>query len=337
MSEGLAGGLRRPTIYDVAERAGVSKSLVSLVLRRSPQVSEPRRAAVLAAIAELGYQPSQAATMLASARTRSIEILIDEYRNLSFVGLVDGIRETLAEQNFHLAVTETRQPRTSSGTDRPNPWSTPVDGRILAAEPTAALLAGWLSCPTVVAGHRESIPAGADIVASDDVLGCRIACDHLRGLGHRNIAHLTGSSGAARFRRLGYTTAMEAAGAPVRIAGDRGGTTEQDGYDAANAILDHYPETTAIVAANDLMASGALAAARAHGRSIPTDLSVVGYDNSPLAQSVYLALTSVDDQSAQVGAAAARVLLSKINDPRATTPIPLVTPTLVVRDTTAAI
>src|SRR5438552_15325012 len=133
---------RPPTIYDVAERAGVSKSLVSLVLRGSPQVSEKRRAAVLSAIAELDYRPSQAATILASARTRSIEVLIDDYRNLSFVGLVRGVRESLADHDYYVTVTETQLNISPSAGHRYRP-STPADGRILAAEPTVDDLVGW--------------------------------------------------------------------------------------------------------------------------------------------------------------------------------------------------
>ena len=87
----------RPTIYDVAERAGVSKSLVSLVLQNAPQVSERRRSAVLAAIAELGYRPSNAATSLAGNRTRSIGVAIDDFENLWFVDLLRGMREVLDE------------------------------------------------------------------------------------------------------------------------------------------------------------------------------------------------------------------------------------------------
>ena len=81
----------RPTIYDVAQRAGVSKSLVSLVLQNAPQVSEKRRAAVLAAIADLGYRPSNAATSLAGSRTRSIGVAIDDFENLWFVDLLRGM------------------------------------------------------------------------------------------------------------------------------------------------------------------------------------------------------------------------------------------------------
>src|SRR5450755_69936 len=102
------GDSQRPTIYDVADRAGVSKSLVSLVLQGSRGVSAARRAAVLAAITELGYRPNRAATELASHRTKSVEVVIDDYRNLSFVGLLAGISSELAGHSYHLAVTDTQ-------------------------------------------------------------------------------------------------------------------------------------------------------------------------------------------------------------------------------------
>src|SRR5664280_2670970 len=100
--------IQRPTIYDVARRAGVSKSLVSLVLQGSGRVSAGRRAAVLTAIDDLGYRPSRAATLLASHRTKSVEVVIDDYRNLSFVGLVTGIQSALSADGYHLTVTDRR-------------------------------------------------------------------------------------------------------------------------------------------------------------------------------------------------------------------------------------
>lgn len=324
------GVLRRPTIYDVAERAGVSKSLVSLVLRGSPQVSERRRAAVLAAIAELDYRPSQAATMLASSRTRNIELLIDDYRNLSFVGLVHGVRAGLADLDYYLTVTETALNRPVAAPQfRP---STPADGRIIAAEPTEADLAGW-NGPTVIAGLREAAAADADLVASDDGAGAGLACRHLLSSGHRDIGHLTGSSGPARQRRDGYLAAMRDAGLPARLAGELGGTTEQDGYLAATELLDRHPQTTALLAANDLMAMGAMAAIRERGGDVPRDVSVIGYDNSPLAQSRLLSLTSVDDRSEAVGEAAAVALLARIDDPTAAPFRSLIEPALVLRST----
>src|SRR6476619_475995 len=133
----------RPTIYDVAERAGVSKSLVSLVLQGNPGVSAARRAAVVAAIKELGYRPNRAATELASHRTKSIEVVIDDYRNLSFVGLLTGIRSALAGHGYHLAVTETQLNAHLSKERQASILSTNLDGLIIAAEPTDQLLDMW--------------------------------------------------------------------------------------------------------------------------------------------------------------------------------------------------
>ncbi len=322
---------RRPTIYDVAERAGVSKSLVSLVLRGSDQVSEARRTAVMAAIAELDYRPSQAATMLASSQTRNIEVVVDDYRNLSFVGIVRGMREALAGRGYYLTVTESQLVAPDAGLHSLSPQA---DGKVFAAEPTRALLAGW-SGPTVVAGWRELVPAGADFVASDDEHGGLIAATHLLSLGHRRVGHLSGPGGPAYHRRLGYTKAMESARLRPRVVA-RDGTSEDDGYEAAALLLERHPDTTAIFAANDVMAVGAMAAVRERGLVVPQDVSLIGYDNSPLAQSRYLALTSVDDRSTEVGATAAGALLARIGE-RSTAPIhTLVEPELIVRGTTVA-
>jgi DNA-binding LacI/PurR family transcriptional regulator len=321
----------RPTIYDVAHRAGVSKSLVSLVLRGSPQVSEKRRAAVLAAIAELDYRPSQAATVLASSRTRTVEVLIDDYRNQSFVALVRGVVESLAEYDYYVTVTEAQLNSAPPGRYRS---ATAADGRILAGEADAADLAGW-NGPTVVAGSRMSIPAGADLVAGDDELGITLACRHLLGLGHRRIGHLTGAGGPALHRRAGFVSAMRTARASIRVAGEGGGTTEDDGYRSASELLARFPDTTAVVAANDVMALGALAAVRDQRRDVPTDVSIVGYDNTPLAQSRYLSLSSVDDRSHDVGAGAARALLARISEPTRTPVRTMISPALVVRGSTA--
>lgn len=328
---------RSPTIYDVAERAGVSKSLVSLVLRDSPQVSERRRDAVLSAIAELGYRPSQAATQLASARARSVELLVDDYRDLAFVGLVRGLRNGLTGHGYHLTVTEI--PPAGGRLDLPG-VAPAADARVLAGEPGPAVLAGWTG-PTVVAGWRGDGPVdelpfgrvGADLVAADDEQGGRLVIEYLLGLGHHRIGHLSGEAGPAGHRQTGYRQAMAGAGLPALVVGE-GGTTEEDGYQAAATLLDHHPDVTALVAANDLMAIGALAAAHERGRTIPTDLSIVGYDDSPVARYRVLDLTTVDDRSVAVGEAAAQALLRRITDPARPASRSLIAPELVVRGTT---
>ena len=212
--------------------------------------------------------------------------------------------------------------------------STNLDGLIIAAEPDDALLVGWTG-PTVIAGWRATLPPGADLVANDDELGGRMAVDHLLHLGHRRIGHLTGASGPAAHRRAGFVDRMLSAGQQPLVSGELCGTAEEDGYRTASDLLDENPDTTAIFAANDTMALGALAAIRARGRSVPADISLIGYDNSPLAQSRYLEITSIDDRSELVGAAAGKALLARFDDPASEPQRTLLEPTLVVRATTA--
>ena len=328
--------IQRPTIYDVARRAGVSKSLVSLVLQGSDRVSQARRSAVLAAIDDLGYRPSRAATMLASHRTKSVEVVIDDYRNLSFVGLVTGIQSELAAFGYHLTVTDRRLNTHVGQHGRGSLLSTNRDGLIIAGEPDDELMRGW-DGPTVVAGWRATLPDGADLVANDDEMGGRIAAGHLLELGHRAIGHLTGTGGPAAHRRTGFTARLAAAGLSPLVFGEEQGTSEEDGYRAATGLIDDNPFVTAIFAANDTMALGALAAIRAHGLSVPVEVSVIGYDNSPLAQSRYLGITSIDDRSEVVGAAAGRALLDRFGDPSIEPRRTLIEPTLVVRATTAQV
>lgn len=327
---------RRPTIYDVAKRAAVSPSLVSLVLQNPAKVSEKRREAVLAAMSELGYRPSRAATALASSQTKSIGLVIDDFRNPWFVDLLRGMESVLSPHGYQVTVADSRpgENRITEATD--GLLAMHVAGLVIAAEPSEAMLAGtWV--PTVVAGWRKGIPDGADLITNDDDAGGRLAASHLLELGHTRIGHLSGSDGAAAHRREGFRSRMLEAGLEVRVVGQSGGTSEEDGYTAACWILDHHPDTTALFAANDTMALGAFAAAKARGLSVPEDLSVIGYDNSPLAKSRFLDITTVDNRSDIVGADAARTLLARIQDPALEPGRKLIEPALVVRGTTARV
>jgi DNA-binding LacI/PurR family transcriptional regulator len=325
---------RRPTIYDVAKLAGVSPSLVSLVLQNPDRVSEKRREAVRAAIAELGYRPSRAATTLASSRTKSIGLVIDDYRNLWFVDLLRGMESALTEYGYHVTLADSRPGENRIKEAADGLLAMHVDGLVIAAEPGGTVLTGT-GVPTVVAGWRNGVPPNVDLITNDDDGGGALAADHLLGLGHTRIGHLSGSGGAAAHRRAGFDGRVRQAGAGLRIAGEEGGTSEEDGYASACWLLDHYPETTAIFAANDTMALGAFGAIKARGLAVPADISVIGYDNSTLAKSRYLELTSVDNRSDLVGMDVAKALLERIQDPAKGPKRELIKPSLVVRGTTA--
>lgn len=325
---------RRPTIYDVAKQAGVSPSLVSLVLQDPSRVSAKRREAVRVAISELGYRPSRAATALASSRTKSIGLVIDDYRNLWFVDLLRGMESALSLHGYRVMLADSRpgENRISEAVD--GLLAMHVDALVIAAEPSPSMLAG-AEVPTVVAGWRNGLPAGADLISNDDEGGGALAADHLLGLGHTKIGHLSGVGGAAAHRRAGFARRLKKAGARLHIAGEAGATSEEDGYASACWILDHHPDTTAIFAANDTMALGALAAFRERGLSVPGDISLIGYDNSPLAKSRFLDITTIDNRSDMVGLEVARVLLARLEDPSLRPGRTLIDPELLLRSTTA--
>jgi DNA-binding LacI/PurR family transcriptional regulator len=324
---------RRPTLYDVATQAGVSPSLVSLFLKDPERISEKRRNAVRDAITELGYRPSRAATTLASSSTKSIGLVIDDYRNPWFVDLLRGMESVLSNLGYQVMLADSRpgENRIKEATD--GLLAMHVDALVIAAEPSEAMLAKtWV--PTVVAGWRKGVPKGADLITNDDDGGGSMAANHLLGLGHVRIGHVSGSDGASAHRRAGYRRAVEAAGVEPVIS-ESTGTSEEDGYETASRLLERHPDTTAIFAANDSMALGAFAAIKARGLSVPADVSVIGYDNSPLAKSRFLDLTSIDNRSDIVGADSARRLLARIADPTLAPERKLIEPTLALRGTTA--
>lgn len=323
----------KPTIYDVAAAAGVSKSLVSLVLRGAPRVSDASRRAVEEAILDLGYRPSRAATSLASKRANAVGLLIDDYTNLWFVDLARGLHEVLGPEGYRLSVVDVA---TASPAEDPvdGLLSSRLDGIVVAMDIPDALL-GPSAPPLVIAGTREQQSTAADSVANDDRLGARLAVDHLISLGHTCIAHLPAGGGAGTARADSAASAIAEAGLPWSAAPPSPQATEEDGYRAALDVLLRMPEVTAIFAANDTMALGALGAARELGYDVPGRLSVVGYDNSTLAAARLVDLTTVDDASVEVGREAGRLLVARILGSAEEAVHRTLEPRLVVRGTTA--
>ncbi|KTR04144.1 hypothetical protein NS330_16005 [Curtobacterium citreum] len=327
------------TIYDVAARAGVSKSLVSLVLQRSPRVSDQRRQAVLTAIQELDYRPSTAAVSLAGTRSRTIGVVLDDFRNQWFVDLLTGLRESLQDQGHRLVVADRFLNTGLDASPVEGFLSMRVEGIVIAGEPDTDL-AIPASMPVVVAGGRATLPR-ADTVANDDRAGGRMAAEHLLSLGHTRIGFVGASSAASAERlaglqeRVGTARADGPPDAEVVTSVMRGEPTETAGAEAVGHLLDEHPDVTAVFAANDVMALGALSALADRGLRVPEDVSVMGYDDTPLAATAYVALTSIDDRSVEIGRGAGERLLARIADPTAPAQETLVEPRLVARRTTA--
>ncbi len=328
---------RPPTIRSVAERAGVSKSLVSLVLRGSPQVRPEKRRAVLRAMRELGYRPNAAARSLSERRTRTVGVLLNDLRNPWFVELLDGLTTMLRANGLHVLLGDGYLSR-RIGEDLTRTFADlRVDGIVAVGTlpDPAALPEAAGRIPTVVAGAREPALPTVDIAAGDDGLGARAATEHLIGLGHRSIAHIAGYGLAGELRRRGYEEAMREHGLADAVVVEPSDATEEGGYRATVRLLNGPARPTAIFAYNDIACVGALTAAEELGFEVPRDLSLVGHDNTYLARLRHLWLTTVDNAGYDVGHQAARCLLERIADPGRPAEVHLSAPVLEIRGTTA--
>jgi DNA-binding LacI/PurR family transcriptional regulator len=213
-----------------------------------------------------------------------------------------------------------------------------VDGLILAGSVvTVADMEHAAQSAAVVSIGSAVQSTVVDTVNNDDAVGARLAVDHLVALGHRRIAHVGGGRGAGAAARLaGYEAAMVAHGAAAEIAVSVGDFSEAGGARAAVELLARDRPPTAIFAANDISAAGALNAVLAAGLQVPSDMSVVGYDNTGLAAMRHLSLTSVDQPRTLLGSTATQLLIERLEGGRTDVVHHVVAPTLVVRRSTSA-
>ncbi|MGW7637853.1 LacI family DNA-binding transcriptional regulator [Streptomyces decoyicus] len=340
-----SGADRPPTIRGVAERAGVSKSLVSLVLQGSPRVSDAKRQAVLAAIEELGYRPNAAARSLVARRTHTVGVLLNDMRNPWFVEVLDGLNSLLQAHGLRMLMADGRLDRRAGQDFARTFQELRVDGIVVVGTlpDTDGLAEVAERLPTVIAGNHEPRLPRVDLVANDDERGARLATEHLIGLGHRRIAHIAGQGLVGELRRRGFESAVRAHGLAASAVVENGDGTEEGGYRAAVRLLNPSrgsgrpvaERPTAVFAFNDISGVGALSAAQELGLEVPADLSLVGYDNTYLARIRHLWLNSVNNASHEVGRRAARCLLDRMERPDAPAGQQLVAPELEIRGSTA--
>jgi DNA-binding LacI/PurR family transcriptional regulator len=322
---------------DVARRAGVSRSLVSLVMRESPNVSDERRRRVLAAAAELDYSPNAIARGLASRRSGIVAVLLNDLHNPFFAEIYDGLAAEADAAGLRLLVATGRRERRAEQAALDSFLPFRPDGVVLVGPrlPSAAMRTLATTAPVVVIGRMVRAD-GVDVVMTDEATGAGLVVEHLHRLGHWRIVHVDGGQGAgAAARRRGYVAAMRRAGLAAETDVLAGDFTEQAGRDAATALLRRDDLPTSLFAANDLAAIGAIDTLARAGVDVPGDVSVMGYDNSFFAHLGHISLTTVDQPRAEMGRLAMRLLGERARGQRRAATRRLMTPTLVVRGTTA--
>jgi DNA-binding LacI/PurR family transcriptional regulator len=334
VTEPVNTGQRQVTMDDVAREAGVSRALVSLVMRESPKVSDERRARVVAAAERLGYRPNAMARGLASRRTRTIGVLLNDLQNPFFAEMTEGIFEAADELSYRLLIgTGRRQP---AGERRAvdSFFEHRSDGLLLVSPRLSLteILAIGRTTPTVVVA-RPLRATHVDSITNDDLAGAALAVRHLADLGHRRITHIDGGRGAgAAPRRTGYVREMKRLGLEPHVV--PGEFTEAAGVRGAEALLQADALPTAVFAANDLVAAGALDRFEEAGLGVPEDISIIGYDNTFLAALHHMSLTTIDQPRPEIGRLALSTLVERI-DGRTEAVHHRVEPSLVVRATTA--
>lgn len=328
--------MSQPTMKKVAERAGVSVALVSLVMRGAPNVSDHRRARVLSAAEELGYRPNVLARNLASRRTNTIGVVLNDFHNPFFAEVADGIQSAADRSGYRLLYGNGAHSVEGEAEAVETFLQFRVDGIILAGSMDAASMEQAARSAAVVVVGRSEHGERVDTVNTDDRLGARLAVDHLVSLGHRRIAHLDGSDGAgAADRAEGYRDAMRRHGLVDDILVATGDYTEEGGHAAATELLAASPRPTAVFASNDLSAIGALDAFTTAGLRVPDDMSLVGFDNTSLTAMSYIALTTVNQPTDEIGQAAVDLLVRRLDHESADAEHFVGTPTLVERSSTA--
>jgi DNA-binding LacI/PurR family transcriptional regulator len=330
--------VRPPTIADVARIAGVSVPTVSRVLTGSIPVGPKRRERVEQAIKELGYRPNEAARALVSGRRSLIAVLAANTSRYGYACTVEGIEEAARAAGYMVVITvvETAE-REDVSTALGMVLSHSVAGVVVLDfdEPGHAALAALPShVPVAVAAASPSRSEPAPRAYLADQRAARKATEYLLSLGHRTVHHIAlPSSGRKGGRTAGWSAALRAAGVevpkPLMTSWD-----PMRGYDLAKSLAAD-PDVTAVLAGNDEVALAVLRAMNEQGRRVPDEVSVIGFDDQPIASLSTPALTTVAQDFAELGRQAFALLEREITGTRGKTTVS-VPAKLVVRESTGA-
>ena len=334
---------RNVTMTDVARHAGVSQTTVSFVLNGNgtPNIPDETRKRVLAAIEELGYEPDARAQALRSGSTKTIALVIPDLRNPHFCEYATAIEEAARAAGYHLLLFSTTLNDEYAVEIFKDLARRRFDGLILVS---AFILQSKEAQATLARIRKRGLPVveltenyGVDAVSADYREATQELMSYLFSLGHRRIAMIYGVGGHefANDRLLPYRASLDAAEIPFDASLlQECGPTIQDGYEACKKLLQLENRPTALVAINDLLAIGALRAAADLNLQIPSDLSVIGYDDIPMTDFLIPRLTTVTKDAYTLGTQAFGLLVARIQNPELPRQVIHHLPRLIIREST---
>lgn len=328
----------RPTMLDVAELSGVSYQTVSRVINNHPYVSDEARQKVQAAIAALGYRPSKAATKLRSKSSKTIAIVLYGSWFYGPVQIALNVEMAARTSGFDVIltnVTETEQ-QVAEALQHVKDWS--VDGIVMIL-PAAGLNAAQVRaiCEDIPVVYIDSQPSlNSPSVVLDERFGTQQVVEHLIALGHRQFCEISGPLNwySSRMRHEACRDTLRLHGIENSLHVE-GNWSTPGGYQAARRLLLQGHSFTAVIAANDSMALGVYRALHQAGLRVPQDVSVVGFDDILEAAYFTPPLTTIQHNFIQLGAQGFAYLLNLMDDPDTPVEHKLVTPKLIVRESTA--
>ncbi|TDD86844.1 LacI family transcriptional regulator [Actinomadura darangshiensis] len=302
------------TSHDVARLAGVSQPTVSRALRGDKRVSEATRQRVVQAATALGYVPSEAGRSLSTRTTKRVGVMVTDLTNPFYPHLIGPLHDELERRGYRMMLFAERS-ESAAADERLLDRS--IDGVVLATATVDTALPGELSrrgMPFVFL-NREAAGAGNDAAVVDNEAGGRVVAEELVRLGHRDIAIIAGpqSTTTGRDRELGFRYALAEAGIGLPAGRVRRGPFGfETGYGNLAALLSQRPAPTAVFCGNDVIAIGALNAAMRDGVRVPDDLTLIGFDDLPMAGWESFDLSTVRYDLNAMATAAAGLLVERI-------------------------
>jgi LacI family transcriptional regulator len=308
----------RVTVKDVARAAGVSHSTVSKALNESAEISAETRARVVAVAAGLGYRPNAIARSLKVRQTRTLGVITSDSDGFLGTAMTRGVAELASEHDFGVFVCDSYQRSDLEQRHLTMLLDKQVDGIILAGSTVDHR--GAPAAPTgdtpVVYLYEYTTAMAAPCIVPDDQGGARLATSHLLGLGRRRVGLVNGppSFEAAQLRLIGYRQALDEAGVPidygiVRVAPD---WSQDAGYRLAREVIARADPPDALLCGSDELAAGVILGLADAGVRVPSDVSVVGFENRPFAAHLPVPLTTVAMPLHDMGVLAARRLLAAL-------------------------